>query len=114
MIRNAPGGPRSLAGTPLVKIEHGRFVLAETAGMDDLPPVPASSPVWRIGAPPLAEDEVKQGAREFLEAAGFHVTVAWGHERGVDIEAIDAAEILVLEAKGSAQNPPQQVYYFLG
>ncbi len=114
MIRDAPGGPKSLAGTPLLKIEHGRFVLAETAGMDDLAPVPPGTPVRRIGAPPLAEDQVKQGARDFLEARGFHVTVAWGHERGIDIEAVSAAEILLLEAKGSAHNPAQQVNYFLG
>jgi hypothetical protein len=45
---------------------------------------------------------------------GFHVSVAGGRERGVDIEAVSSAEVLLLEAKGSAQNPPQQVNYFLG
>ena len=37
-----------------------------------------------------------------------------GHERGVDISAVSDTEILLLEANGSAQNPSQQVNYFLG
>jgi hypothetical protein len=56
---------------------------------------------------------VKQGAEDFLEAAGFRVAVAWGHQRGIDIEAVSAAEVMLLEAKGSALNPPRQVNYFL-
>jgi hypothetical protein len=118
MVRGATGGPKSLAGTPLVKTGHGRYVLAETVGEADViraaPPPPAGTPTRRIGASPLGEDQVKQGAKEFLERAGFRVTVAWGHERGVDITAVSGTEILLFEAKGSAQNPPQQVNYFLG
>ena len=44
---------------------------------------------------------------------GFHVTIAWGRDRGVDIQAVSPSGIVLLEAKGSAQNPPQQVNYFL-
>lgn len=62
----------------------------------------------------LTEDEVKQGVKEYLEAAGFRVTVAWGRERGIDVTAVAGAEVMLLEAKGSAVNPPQQVNYFLG
>ena len=52
--------------------------------------------------------------KEYLEAAGFRVTVAWGRQRGTDIRAVSGAEVMLLEAKGSAVNPPQQVNYFLG
>jgi hypothetical protein len=118
MVRNATGGPASAAGTPLVRVERGLFVLADTAvegGVSHkISPSPGGSPVRRIGIAPLTEDEVKQGVKEFLEAKGFHVTIAWGRDRGIDIEAVSASDILLLEAKGSAQNPPQQVNYFLG
>jgi hypothetical protein len=63
----------------------------------------------------LTEDEVKQGVKDCLEAAGFEVTVAWGRQRGIDIRAVSGAEVMLLEAKGSAVNPPpQQVNYILG
>jgi hypothetical protein len=116
MIRNTPGGPASAAGTPLVRIGHGEYVLADTAAGDQrfTPPAPGRPARPRAAVVPLSEDEVKQGVRDFLEAAGFRVTVAWGHQRGIDIEAVSAAEVVLLEAKGSAQNPPQQVNYFLG
>jgi hypothetical protein len=29
MIKNAPGGPPSACGTPLVRIEHGKYILAQ-------------------------------------------------------------------------------------
>jgi hypothetical protein len=77
------------------------------------PDKPSRSRAGRTAAVPLSEDEVKQGAGEFLEAAGFRVAVAWGHQRGIDIEAVSAADVVLLEATGSAQNPPRQVNYFL-
>lgn len=51
--------------------------------------------------------------KEYLEAAGFRVTVAWGRQRGIDIRALSGAEVMLLEAKGGAVNPPQQVNYFV-
>jgi hypothetical protein len=76
MVRNAPGGPASSAGTPLARVGRGEYVLAgaaalpggASAGPGPLRPVPA--PV-RNGALFLAEDEVKQGAEEYLGAAGI-------------------------------------------
>jgi len=107
MIRNAPGGPASAAGTPLVRMGHGRYVLADAAAREQIMNSARDRAARsRAAVVSLAEDEVKQGARDFLEGAGFRVTVAWGHQRGIDIEAVSAAEVLLLEAKGSAQNPP--------
>lgn len=62
----------------------------------------------------LTEDEVKAAVKGHLEGGGWQVTVAWGRNRGVDIEAHRGSEHLYLEAKGEAANPPQQVNYFLG
>jgi hypothetical protein len=69
----------------------------------------------RIGVADLvSEDTVKTAVKSYLEAQGWSVRVAWGHARGVDIDANRAAERLMLEAKGGAPNPPQQVSNFFG
>lgn len=62
----------------------------------------------------LKEDEVKAAVRDHLATQGFEVAVAWGHERGIDIEAHRGLERILLEAKGEAGLQPQQVNYFLG
>jgi hypothetical protein len=62
----------------------------------------------------LAEDDVKAAVKHHLEDEGWVVRVAWGRERGVDIDARRGGERFYLEAKGEAANPPQQVNYFLG
>lgn len=62
----------------------------------------------------LTEDEVKAAVKEELVARGYDVEVAWGRARGVDIVARRDDGRLLLEAKGEAANPPQQVNYFLG
>lgn len=75
MVRNAPGGPASSAGTPLARVARGEYVLAGAAaapggasvGPGPLPPVPVPG---RGGAVFVVEDEVKQGARESPGAAG--------------------------------------------
>jgi hypothetical protein len=98
-----------------IRVERGRYILA--AADDNSKNSVNARPVDTAAQRPasaLTEDEVKQGAKEYLEAAGFSVTVAWGHQRGVDISAVSDSETLFLEAKGSAQNPPQQVNYFIG
>ena len=62
----------------------------------------------------LTEDEVKEAAAAHLTSMGWSVAVAWGHTRGIDIEASRDDERLVLEAKGEVSLQPQQVNYFLG
>lgn len=78
-------------------------------------------PVERVAAMPeagslLTEDEIKAAVRQRLIAGGYHVRVAWGRERGIDIEATRAEtpDRLVIEAKGEAALQPQQANYFLG
>jgi hypothetical protein len=48
-------------------------------------------------------NEVKTGGQDFLEAAGFRVTVAWAIS-AVSTSKPSAAEVVLLEAKGSVQN----------
>ena len=62
----------------------------------------------------LKEDEVKLAVRDHLRAEGYDVSVAWGHERGIDIEARKPGDRILIEAKGEVARPPQQVNYFLG
>jgi hypothetical protein len=73
-------------------------------------PHPASISAVRL----IAEDQVKAAVKLHLEADCWVVKVAWGRERGIDILARRGDETLIVEAKGEAANPPQQVNYFLG
>ena len=57
---------------------------------------------------------MKKAVQSFLQDEGWHVTVAWGRDRGIDIEAFKQGRHLVIEAKGDASSPQQQANYFLG
>lgn len=79
MVRNAPGGPTSSAGTPLARVGHGEYVLAGAAaapGDASAGPVrrpPATAP-GRGGAVLPAADEAGQDAQEYPAAAGNWLT----------------------------------------
>jgi hypothetical protein len=53
----------------------------------------------------MMEDEVKLAVKTVLEERGYAVEVAWGHARGVDLEARKEEERLLIEAKGDAPTP---------
>jgi hypothetical protein len=74
---------------------------------------PPEHPVDESNGDRLTEDEVKTALKTWLEADGWTVAVAWGRERGIDIDARRGPERLVGEAKGEAPPGPQQVNYFL-
>lgn len=61
----------------------------------------------------ITEDAVKQAVADYLEAAGYVVTVMWGRDRGIDIDAVKPDDRIVIEAKGQAPPGAQQVNYFL-
>jgi hypothetical protein len=61
----------------------------------------------------LSEDDVKGKLQDWLEAAGWHVHVIWGHGRGIDIEARRGSHRWVIEVKGSGSREPMRVNYFL-
>lgn len=63
----------------------------------------------------ITEDQVKQTVKEHLERQGYRVLVAWGRERGIDIEATKTGSRWVIEAKAEVgKSGAQQVNYFLG
>jgi hypothetical protein len=62
----------------------------------------------------LSEDEVKEAVRLYLETLGYRVTVAWGRQHGIDIDATGPEGRLIIEAKGDVPSQPQQTNYFIG
>jgi hypothetical protein len=80
---------------------------AAPIGDTDLTPETVDADGW------LAEDDVKRYVEGWLNGLGWHVTVAWGKERGLDIKAEKGDERWLIEAKGSGSRPEMQVNYFL-
>lgn len=74
---------------------------------------PRRAPPQRAGDL-ITEDDVKRALKEYLETQGYEVTVMWGRERGIDIDARSPDGRLVIEAKGEVASQPQQTNYFLG
>lgn len=95
----------------LIRSGRGRYRLARHRDRPDMQP-PSEAGSGEAGR--IAEDTVKAALKAHLESEGWTVTVAWGRERGIDIDARRGAERLIVEAKGEAPAGPQQVNYFLG
>lgn len=51
-------------------------------------PLPAKPQPAESSGQLLAEDEVKIAVRDHLQGQGYVAKVAWGHEPGIDIDAI--------------------------
>lgn len=60
-----------------------------------------------------SEDEVKRILERWLTGQGWSVSVRYGHERGIDIEAIRNEERWIIEVKGPGSRQPMRVNYFL-
>jgi hypothetical protein len=91
---------------------NGKIVnrLTEAGAQPPLPRSRSSSP----SAPgtPITEDDVKAALAIWLEAKGFEVAVAWGHDPGIDIEAQRGVERWVIEAKGTGSYDQMSRNYF--
>jgi hypothetical protein len=61
----------------------------------------------------LLEDTVKRAVADHLTAKGYQVTVMWGRDRGIDLDAVSPDDRIIVEAKGEGPPGPQQVNYFL-
>ena len=98
---------------------NGKIVnrLTGSSGSQAAQTAPAPRALPRaIGLPaqgPLTEDEVKKAVSDHLSVHGFAVTVAWGHIRGIDIEARRGDERWAIEAKGAADTDQKGGTYFL-
>jgi hypothetical protein len=60
-----------------------------------------------------SEDDVKRGVDAWLRAAGWHVDIKWGHDRGIDIDATRDGRRWIIEAKGCGSRDQMRVNYFL-
>lgn len=108
MVRNATGGPRSAAGTPLLRVGRGQYVLTDVAGdagessVD--PAVPGSPPGRHIGAV-LAKRHAEHPAN-VRKAAVIEVAIGRAGPSGVcrvDVlhsAAGEASAVTVLDADG--------------
>lgn len=79
------------------------------------PPAPRSrSSTPSAPGTPITEDDVKAAVSDWLEAQGFEVAVAWGHDAGIDIAAQRDSERWVIEAKGTGGYDQMSRNYFFG
>ncbi|MBO5287354.1 MAG: MarR family transcriptional regulator [Clostridia bacterium] len=62
---------------------------------------------------PLQEDEIKHILNDFLINDGWSTKVAWGHQRGIDIDATKENRRWIIEIKGPGSRQPMRVNYFL-
>ena len=62
---------------------------------------------------PLQEDDIKQILNDYLIKNGWKTKVAWGHQQGIDMEAVKENKRWVIEVKGSGSRQPMRVNYFI-
>lgn len=62
---------------------------------------------------PLQEDDIKHILNNYLINHGWNTKVAWGHQQGIDIEAIKDNKRWIIEVKGSGSRQPMRVNYFI-
>jgi hypothetical protein len=62
----------------------------------------------------LSEDEVKKALNAWLKADGWETKIAWGNDRGIDIDARRGSERWIIEVKGPGSRQPMRVNYFIG
>jgi len=61
----------------------------------------------------LSEDEVKRKLQAWLESSGWRVSVVWGRDAGIDLDAKRNGQRWIIEAKGCGSLNPMRVNYFL-
>ena len=84
-----------------------------SSGQKLMPESPRKSPK-NHDVDALSEDEIKKLLVQWLESDGWNTEVAWGHARGIDIEAVRGSERWVIEVKGPGSRQPMRVNYFIG
>lgn len=91
----------------------GNYAVLDPVSREKVVAVVGRSPDENSHPAILSEDDVKRNIATWLETNGWTVTVRWGHERGIDIEAVRDKERWIIEAKGSGSLNPMRVNYFL-
>lgn len=87
--------------------------IANTIGQPEIG-TPTCTPGLPRSHDTMTEDEVKEHLVRWLRADGWDAQIAWGKQRGIDIDARRGAERWIIEAKGSGSLQPMRVNYFLG
>jgi hypothetical protein len=83
MVRNATGGPRSQAGTPLIRVDRGKYLLASQSGPTGPGAVRREQAVSRpVARSPMEELWVSQIPTELPEAAVIEVAIGHTGEPG--------------------------------
>ena len=99
MNKSSVRGPRALADSPTRA----------------LPTAAAPSALQRVEVEIWpAEDFLKRWLKDYLESEGWRVTVMWGRDRGVDVEAFKNHQRWLFEVKGRGSSQPANVNYFIG
>lgn len=62
----------------------------------------------------LSEDKAKALLDKWLQADGWTTEIAWGRQRGIDIDAHKGNKRWVVEVKGIGSRPEMRVNYFIG
>ncbi|MDZ7686947.1 MAG: MarR family transcriptional regulator [Gammaproteobacteria bacterium] len=82
------------------------------------PPLPVSNAVASTlkngGANELSEDECKKILEKWLKSSGWQSEIAWGHARGIDVDARRGGKRWIIEVKGIGSRQPMRVNYFIG
>lgn len=61
----------------------------------------------------LQEDEIKSILNNYLVSDGWDVKVAWGHQKGIDIDATKENKRWIIEVKGPGTRQAMRVNYFI-
>ncbi len=75
--------------------------------------IPQQALIKKNDSKPLQEDDIKQILSDHLTKNGWNCKIAWGHQRGIDIDATKGAERWIIEVKGPGSRQPMRVNYFL-
>lgn len=62
----------------------------------------------------FSEDAIKEALENWLIVLGWQVKIAWGRDRGVDIDATKENQRWFIEVKGQGSRNAMRVNYFLG
>lgn len=106
VLRRAPGADGKIVNTLRDADGHRPALPAPSGPEDDGQGTPNDLTL-------ISEDEVKRAVKSYLEGQGFSVSVAWGRQHGIDLDARRGDDRWIVEAKGTAPRGPQQVNYFL-
>ena len=99
----------------LVRIKRADGLIGNYLSGAPLPPHRSIvKSIAKAGLNELSEDAAKELLRIWLEKDGWSSKIAWGKERGIDIDASRNSERWIIEVKGIGSRSEMRVNYFIG